>query len=257
MSEIREDAATPIVEMRRISKAFGAVTALADVDLILYPGEILGLVGDNSAGKSTLMKILTGAYQRDSGDVLVAGQETHFKSPHDSRVVGIEMIYQDFALCGNMDVGQNIFLGRWPTRGFFVNRKKMYREAERGAEAPQGRRQLRLPEGREPLRRPPAVGRDRARDLVRSQGDRARRADREPLRHGDRAAARDHAGAQAAQRRADHHQPPPAGHLRGRRPGHGPQARPARRRALHQGHRRARGPGPDRPGRGLAGQIEA
>ena len=115
--------------MRGISKAFGAVTALADVDLVLYPGEILGLVGDNSAGKSTLMKILTGAYQRDSGDVLVAGDETHFKSPHDSREVGIEMIYQDFALCGNMDVGQNIFLGRWPRRFFFVNRKKMYREA--------------------------------------------------------------------------------------------------------------------------------
>jgi simple sugar transport system ATP-binding protein len=129
MSETAADAVTPIVEMRHISKAFGAVTALADVDLTLFPGEILGLVGDNSAGKSTLMKILTGAYQRDSGDVLIAGQATHFKNPHDSREVGIEMIYQDFALCGNMDVGQNIFLGRWPKRGLFVNRKKMYREA--------------------------------------------------------------------------------------------------------------------------------
>jgi simple sugar transport system ATP-binding protein len=129
MSETAADAMTPIVEMRHISKAFGAVTALADVDLTLFPGEILGLVGDNSAGKSTLMKILTGAYQRDSGDVLVAGQETHFRNPHDSREVGIEMIYQDFALCGNMDVGQNIFLGRWPRKGLFVNRRKMYREA--------------------------------------------------------------------------------------------------------------------------------
>jgi simple sugar transport system ATP-binding protein len=116
--------------MRHISKAFGAVSALVDVDLVLYPGEILGLVGDNSAGKSTLMKILTGAYQRDSGEVLVAGEKTHFRSPHESRAVGIEMIYQDFALCGNMDVGQNIFLGRWPRKGIFVNRKKMYREAE-------------------------------------------------------------------------------------------------------------------------------
>ncbi len=88
-----------------------------DVDLTLYPGEILGLVGDNSAGKSTLMKILTGAYQRDAGEILVAGQPAHFKSPHESRDVGIEMIYQDFALCGNMDVGQNIFLGRWPRQG--------------------------------------------------------------------------------------------------------------------------------------------
>ncbi|MEK1903704.1 MAG: ATP-binding cassette domain-containing protein, partial [Rhizobium sp.] len=120
----------PIVEMRGIEKAFGAVQALRKVDLTLYPGEILGLVGDNSAGKSTLMKILTGAYQRDAGDILVAGQPVRFKSPHESRGVGIEMIYQDFALCGNMDVGQNIFLGRWPLKGPFVNRRKMYAEAD-------------------------------------------------------------------------------------------------------------------------------
>jgi len=121
---------TPIVEMRRISKSFGPVRALNEVDLVLNPGEILGLVGDNSAGKSTLMKILTGAYHRDSGDVLVNGEETHFHGPHDSREAGIEMIYQDFALCGNMDVGQNIFLGRWPRRGIFVDRRRMYSEAD-------------------------------------------------------------------------------------------------------------------------------
>jgi simple sugar transport system ATP-binding protein len=125
-----ETNATPVVEMRHINKAFGAVNALVDVNLVLYPGEILGLVGDNSAGKSTLMKIMTGAYHRDSGEVLVAGQPTHFRSPHESRDVGIEMIYQDFALCGNMDVGQNIFLGRWPRRGLFVDRRKMYAEAD-------------------------------------------------------------------------------------------------------------------------------
>jgi simple sugar transport system ATP-binding protein len=119
----------PIVAMRGINKSFGAVRALRDVDLTLAPGEILGLVGDNSAGKSTLMKIMTGAYQRDTGEILVAGGDVHFRSPHESRAVGIEMIYQDFALCGNMDVGQNIFLGRWPKRGPFVDRKKMYAEA--------------------------------------------------------------------------------------------------------------------------------
>ncbi len=121
----------PIITMRHINKAFGAVRALVDVDLTLHAGEILGLVGDNSAGKSTLMKVLTGAYQRDTGEVLVAGAETHFRSPHESREVGIEMIYQDFALCGNLDVGQNIFLGRWPLRGPFVNRKEMYKEADK------------------------------------------------------------------------------------------------------------------------------
>jgi simple sugar transport system ATP-binding protein len=91
---------------------------------------VLGLVGDNSAGKSTLMKIMTGAYQRDSGDVLVDGEPVHFKSPHESRDLGIEMIYQDFALCGNLDVSQNIFLGRWPRRfGLFVDRPRMHRDA--------------------------------------------------------------------------------------------------------------------------------
>ncbi len=119
-----------IIEMRHINKSFGAVNALIDVDLMLRSGEILGLVGDNAAGKSTLMKILTGAYHRDSGEILVAGNPVHFRSPHESREVGIEMIYQDFALCGNMDVGQNVFLGRWPRWGvFFVNRRKMYAEA--------------------------------------------------------------------------------------------------------------------------------
>jgi simple sugar transport system ATP-binding protein len=128
--QTKREPAAAIIEMRHISKAFGAVRALSDVDLRLHPGEILGLVGDNSAGKSTLMKILTGAYARDSGEVLVSGAPTHFRSPHESRGAGIEMIYQDFALCGNMDVGQNIFLGRWPRKGLFVDRKTMYREAD-------------------------------------------------------------------------------------------------------------------------------
>ena len=87
----------PVVEMRSIDKSFGPVRALVDVHLTLMPGEVLGLVGDNSAGKSTLMKIMTGAYQRDSGDVMVDGEPVHFKSPHESRDLGIEMIYQDFA----------------------------------------------------------------------------------------------------------------------------------------------------------------
>jgi simple sugar transport system ATP-binding protein len=121
---------TPIIEMRGIDKSFGPVRALSGVDFRLGHGEILGLVGDNSAGKSTLMKVLTGAYQRDAGEVMVEGEPTDFASPRDSRARGIEMIYQDFALCGNMDVGQNIFLGRWPRRfGIFVDRTAMYADA--------------------------------------------------------------------------------------------------------------------------------
>ncbi len=76
------------------------------------------------------MKVLTGAYHRDSGEILVEGQPTNFRNPHQSRGVGIEMIYQDFALCGNLDVAQNIFLGRWPRRGIFVARRRMYAEAQ-------------------------------------------------------------------------------------------------------------------------------
>jgi simple sugar transport system ATP-binding protein len=120
----------PLVEMRGITKSFGAIRALDHVSLRLEAGEVLGLVGDNSAGKSTLMKILTGAYARDEGEVLVEGAPTHFKSPQDSRERGIEMIYQDFALCGNLDVASNIFLGRWPRRGLFVDRRRMEAEAQ-------------------------------------------------------------------------------------------------------------------------------
>jgi simple sugar transport system ATP-binding protein len=124
-----DTAPTPLVEMKDITKSFGAVRALVDVSLRIDRGEVLGLVGDNSAGKSTLMKILTGAYHRDSGEVLIDGKPTNFRSPHESRDAGIEMIYQDFALCGNLDVAQNIFLGRWPRRGLFVDRRRMYAEA--------------------------------------------------------------------------------------------------------------------------------
>jgi simple sugar transport system ATP-binding protein len=119
----------PLVEMKSIDKSFGAVNALVDVSLRIWPGEILGLVGDNSAGKSTLMKILTGAYARDAGEVLLEGRLANFRNPHESRDAGIEMIYQDFALCGNLDVAQNVFLGRWPRRGMFVDRRRMYDEA--------------------------------------------------------------------------------------------------------------------------------
>ncbi len=120
---------TPIVEMRAISKRFGAVQALHAVDLTLYRGEILGLVGDNSAGKSTLMKVLSGAYLADSGEIVFEGVPVRFVTPAEARRLGIEMVYQDFALCDNMDIAQNIWLGRWPRRGLFVDRSLMDRRA--------------------------------------------------------------------------------------------------------------------------------
>src|SRR5271154_233963 len=95
----RRETRTPLVEMRGICKSFGAIVALRSVDLKLMPGEILGLVGDNSAGKSTLMKILSGTYQKDQGQICFEGKEVDCRGPQDSRDLGIEMVYQDFALC--------------------------------------------------------------------------------------------------------------------------------------------------------------
>ncbi len=102
----------PIVEMRGIRKSFGAVQALRGVDLTLGHNEVLGLVGDNAAGKSTLMKILSGAYLPDEGEIFIEGQRAHIRQPEDSRRLGIEMVYQDFALANNLDVAANVFLGR-------------------------------------------------------------------------------------------------------------------------------------------------
>lgn len=102
----------PLVEMRGIRKRFGGVEALRGVNLVLYPGEILGLVGDNAAGKSTLMKVLSGAYQPDEGEILFEGRRVRFSTPADARALGIEMVYQDLALCENLDVAGNIWLGR-------------------------------------------------------------------------------------------------------------------------------------------------
>jgi len=102
----------PVVEMRNIKKNFGAVQALRGVDLVLQHNEVLGLVGDNAAGKSTLMKVLSGAYIPDEGDILLDGEKAHITNPMDARRQGIEMVYQDYALANNLDVAANVFMGR-------------------------------------------------------------------------------------------------------------------------------------------------
>jgi ABC-type sugar transport system ATPase subunit len=103
---------TPVVEMRNIKKNFGGVQALRGVDLILRKNEVLGLVGDNAAGKSTLMKVLSGAYIPDEGEILIEGARVDITSPMHARQLGIEMVYQDLALADNLDVAANVFLGR-------------------------------------------------------------------------------------------------------------------------------------------------
>ncbi len=118
MSEQSAGAVTPIVEARDISKHFGHVNALRGVNLQLAPSEVLGVVGDNGAGKSTLMKILSGVHPPSSGEILIDGQPVRFGNPGDARRLGIEMVYQDLALAGNMRIDENIFLGREQTRRF-------------------------------------------------------------------------------------------------------------------------------------------
>ena len=102
----------PVVEMRNIQKHFGAVQALRGIDLALKHNEVLGLMGDNAAGKSTLMKVLSGAYIPNGGEILIEGEKTHFSNPMDARRQGIEMVYQDYALANNLDVAANVFMGR-------------------------------------------------------------------------------------------------------------------------------------------------
>jgi len=103
---------TPTLELRGITKSFGSVQALADVDFEVRAGEVMALVGDNGAGKSTLVKVVAGIHAPDSGEILFEGKPVHVSSPKEASRLGIEVVYQDLALCDNLDVVQNMFLGR-------------------------------------------------------------------------------------------------------------------------------------------------
>ncbi len=119
----------PILELRGICKYFGGVHALEDVDLELYPNEVLALVGDNAAGKSTLIKIIAGVHQPNKGEILIDGKEIEIHSPRAAMDLRIETVYQELALVDNLDVVENIFLGRPLTKfRWFVDRKSMVAE---------------------------------------------------------------------------------------------------------------------------------
>ena len=103
---------TPLLELRDINKSFGSVQALTDVDFEVRSGEVMALVGDNGAGKSTLVKCIAGTHTPDSGEIVFEGEEVHIHGPKDAARLGIEVVYQDLALCDNLDVVQNMYLGR-------------------------------------------------------------------------------------------------------------------------------------------------
>ncbi|MFO1210473.1 MAG: ATP-binding cassette domain-containing protein [Amaricoccus sp.] len=103
---------TPLLEVRNLSKRFGAIHALEDVDLALAPGEVVGLMGDNGAGKSTLLRLLAGNFQPTDGQIFLAGAEIRFADSTEARDRGIEVVYQDLALCDNLSAADNVFLGR-------------------------------------------------------------------------------------------------------------------------------------------------
>ena len=114
---------TPLLELRNVSKSFGSVQALTDVDLEVRAGEVMALVGDNGAGKSTLIKCVAGIYPMDEGEMLFDGQRVVVHSPKEAAKLGIEVVYQDLALCDNLDVVQNMYLGREARNGFHILRE--------------------------------------------------------------------------------------------------------------------------------------
>ncbi len=119
------DATTPLLQLRNITKSFGSVQALSEVDFDVRNGEVMALVGDNGAGKSTLVKCIAGTHTPDSGEITFEGHEVHISSPKDASKLGIEVVYQDLALCDNLDVVQNMYLGREVNRFQILNEPEM------------------------------------------------------------------------------------------------------------------------------------
>jgi D-xylose transport system ATP-binding protein len=128
-SALSTPVSAPLLELHGISKSFGSVQALTDVEFEVRPGEVMALVGDNGAGKSTLIKCVAGIHAADEGEIRVDGQTVHIHGPKDAAKLGIEVVYQDLALCDNLDVVQNMYLGR-EARDWFHRLKEPVMEAK-------------------------------------------------------------------------------------------------------------------------------
>ncbi|HLJ34905.1 MAG TPA: ATP-binding cassette domain-containing protein [Ktedonobacteraceae bacterium] len=145
--------AQPVLQVKDLYKRFGGLVAVDHVSLDVYPGEVVGLLGDNGAGKSTLIKMISGAYRSDGGQILLNNEAVSFATPMEARRRGIETIYQDLALCENLDASANIFLGRERMRrqlGMFkvLDRPYMMHESRQVLD----QLDIRIPELRNPIR---------------------------------------------------------------------------------------------------------
>jgi simple sugar transport system ATP-binding protein len=144
---------SPILRLDKVTKRFGGLTAVNEVSLQIFPGEVVALAGDNGAGKSTLIKMISGVYKPDDGHIYLEDREITMTSPMEARSLGIETIYQDLALCENLDATVNIFLGREPSKrllGVFkqVDRARMLSESQ----AVLNRLDIRIPNLKRPIR---------------------------------------------------------------------------------------------------------
>jgi ABC-type sugar transport system ATPase subunit len=120
-----DDGSAPLLELRKLSKSFGPVRALTDVDLELAPGKVTALIGDNGAGKSSLIKTVSGLWAPDAGEILWQGKPVHLHGPREAEALGVTTIYQDLALCDNLDIVQNMFLGHEPLRHLMLDEPQM------------------------------------------------------------------------------------------------------------------------------------
>ena len=121
---------TPLLRLRGISKSFGPVQALSDVDVDIRAGEVTALLGDNGAGKSVLVKTIAGIHSPDHGEIEWEGQPVRIRAPRDAAALGIETVYQDLAICNNLDIVENMFLGRERTTGYVLDEESMEKAAQ-------------------------------------------------------------------------------------------------------------------------------
>ena len=122
--------AEPLLSLRGVSKNFGPVQALTDVDLDIQAGEVTALIGDNGAGKSVMIKCIAGIHAPERGEILWDGKPVRIRTPREAAALGIETVYQDLALCNNLDIVENMFLGRERTKGFVLDEEQMETAAQ-------------------------------------------------------------------------------------------------------------------------------